>query len=81
MISAGIGSSAGSSAISTLSTAVEASRKATASLQRTAQEIARGQVGERQMVDLMSDHRFYRSNLELIKAADERVGAILDILG
>ena len=81
MISPSVSSSASPGAISTLSTALEASRKAAASMQRTAQEVARGEVGERQMVDLMSDHRTYRSNLELIKAADEQVGTILDILG
>ncbi|MEE8586061.1 MAG: hypothetical protein V3T83_14550 [Acidobacteriota bacterium] len=81
MISPGVSSSASSGAISTLSTALEASRKAAASMQRTAHEIARGEVSEKQMVDLMSDHRTYRSNLELIKAADEQVGTILDILG
>lgn len=80
MISPGIASTASGGATA-LSTALEASRKASASLQRTAHEIARGEISEKQMVDLMSDHRTYRSNLELIKAADEQVGTILDVLG
>ena len=79
MISPSIAQPSGPAA--TLAAAVQGAQKARASMQRTAQRLARGEVSERHMVDLMVDHRTYRSNLELIKAADEHLGTVLDVLG